>query len=108
MGGPALLPGTVPPPKQRRLLPWTQAATLPVPKPARSFPRRRGQDPFADIVAGVQNLIQNIGKGAHPNPDPMTICCTVVRAHRMLRLQDRSTTWCCQVGSWLLLHTQAF
>ena len=64
MGGPALLPGAVPPPKHRRLLPWTQAA-LPVPKPARALPRRRGQDPFADIVAGVQDLIQNIGKGAY-------------------------------------------
>ena len=84
MGGPALLPGTVPPPKQRRLLPWTQAATLPVPKPARTFPRRRGQDPFADIVAGLQNLIQNIGKGAHLHPNPMTICCSVGRAHLML------------------------
>ena len=63
MGGPALLPGAIVPPKQRRLLPWTQAA-LPVPRPARALPRRRGQDPFADIVAGVQDLIQNIGKGA--------------------------------------------
>ena len=84
MGGPALLPGTVPPPKQRRLLPWTQAATLPVPKPARAFPRRRGQDPFADIVAGVQNLIQNIGKGAHLNHDPMTAIGTAIRAHVVL------------------------
>ncbi|KAL3138940.1 hypothetical protein ABBQ32_005753 [Trebouxia sp. C0010 RCD-2024] len=63
MGGPTLLPSTVPPPKQKRSFPWTQAA-LPVPKPARTFSRRRGQgDPFGDIVAGVQNMIQNISQG---------------------------------------------
>lgn len=63
MGGPALLPGAIPPPKQRRSFPWTQAI-LPVPKPARTFPRRRGQgDPFGDIVAGVHNMIQNISQG---------------------------------------------
>ena len=90
MGGPALLPGTVPPPKQRRLLPWAQAAAPPVPKPARSFPRRRGQDPFADIVAGVQNLIQNIGKGAHLNPDPLTIIRTFVRARLTLHYACRT------------------
>ena len=26
----------------------------------------------------------------------------------VVRLQDRNLTWCCQVDSWLLLHTQAF
>ena len=62
MGGPAQLPGALPPPKQKRSFPWSPPA-LPVPKPARAVPRRRGQDPFADIVAGVQDMIQNIGKG---------------------------------------------
>lgn len=62
MGGPAMLPSALPPPKQKRSFPWS-APVLPVPKPARAVPRRRGQDPFADIVAGVQDLIQNIGKG---------------------------------------------
>ncbi|DBA83715.1 TPA: hypothetical protein ACH3X1_006252 [Trebouxia sp. C0004] len=62
MGGPALLPGALLPPKQKRSFPWSSPA-LPVPKPARAVPRRRGQDPFADIIAGVQEVIQNIGGG---------------------------------------------
>lgn len=76
MGGPALLP--VPPPKQKRSFPWTQAI-LPVPKPARTFPRRRGQgDPFGDIVAGVQNMIQNISQGASSVRFRMTTLCSAV------------------------------
>ena len=62
MGGPALLPSALPPPKQKRSFPWS-SPVLPVPKPARAIPRRRGQDPFADIVAGVQEVIRNISRG---------------------------------------------
>ena len=80
------MPGAVPPPKQKRSFPWTQAATLPVPKPARTFPRRRGQDPFADIVAGVQNLIQNIGKGTSRVPLSLD---TSVRSHMPMTLRCR-------------------
>lgn len=63
MGSPIAGPSALVSPNQKRQFPWSPVASLPVPKPARVVPRRRGQHPFADIVAGVQDLIQNIARG---------------------------------------------
>ena len=62
MGGPALLPTAVPPPRNKQKFPW-QVAIVPVPKPARNVARRPGVHPFADMAAGFGDLISSISRG---------------------------------------------
>ena len=73
MGGPALLPTAVPPPKNKQKFPW-QVATVPVPKPARNVARRPGVHPFADMAAGFGDLISSISRGEKQQIAPLTIC----------------------------------
>lgn len=62
MGGPALLPIAVAPPRHKQTFPW-QTAVLPVPKPARNIRRRSGAHPFADMAAGFGDFISSISQG---------------------------------------------